>query len=143
MSEFPTSIRSFDGKVLPGQQIAWPRQPEPGEKPLRFEPGNTTLVYLRHAPRRLFRRTDPIHESLVIEMDRPLTEIQLGQAIPVSRLVYQAGTEILMYRSVQASGSVKLVRPAVLDVELTFTSPIVDHENKGDISLSGRVNLNL
>ncbi|MCG8421272.1 MAG: hypothetical protein MJE77_25410 [Proteobacteria bacterium] len=73
MARFPSILDGFDVKLLPNQRIQWPERPWTEDIPLRYGPGTTHLIELRHSPGRKSLVGDPIHEPLVVET-APQTE---------------------------------------------------------------------
>lgn len=144
MADYPTAIGEFDAEWLPQTRLGWPEERSLGaSEPLRLQPGDRAVLRLRHAPRRMPWRRQPVHEEVCVEVEGDLLALAPGERLALVRMVYQAGTELPFFRSVKARGQVTVVDRSAgelaLDVALTFEQPLVDEDKLGEVALQGRV----
>lgn len=141
-SPWQSKLGAFDVALRPQTRMRWPSAVLHPEDRIELEPGAGDLLILGHAPSRHFSGREPIHQSLMIELARPLAESTAG-ALALDRVAYRAGAERLAYQTTSAAGTVILLEARAdgyeLSVELMLLAPELGLElgGAGSRQLSG------
>lgn len=148
MADYPSALGEFDAEWLPDNRLGWPDDGQlSANAPLRFQPGDRVVLRLHRATRRRPWRLQPVHEELCVELEPSALEVAAGERMELNRLVYQAGTEIMFFRSTTARGAVTVLDRVegelVLGIALTFEQPVADVDGLGTLMLEGRVRVAL
>jgi hypothetical protein len=136
-------LTAFDASVRRGARLRLPAdRPLGTAERIEVDPGIGDLLELRHAPSRRFLGREPVHESLMIELARPLAGAALG-TLALGRVAYRAGSERLTYQATRAVGTLTLVEvsPArfTIDAALTLIDPELDVDRVGSRALVGSI----
>jgi hypothetical protein len=138
-------VQGFEPSVIRGRSVVLPvsaASPE-ATPPGLEDSGNDVLVLNRGATTRFLSR-DPVHEEVLVGLDRPLAGAVAGAALAVLSATFQSGGERVAYRALAREGRVTVVEAGkgglLLDLAIDFT-PDVDRGDRGPLALRGRVRL--
>jgi hypothetical protein len=103
-------------------------------------PGTGDVLVLSYRPTRRFLRSEPIHESLMLEVEPSLADASIGP-LRLVRAVYRSGSERIKYQATRIEGTVETVEVkadrVVLAATLTVVAPDLDVDGLGPHVLSG------
>lgn len=141
-SAWQSKLGAFDVELRPHTHMRWPSAVLHPEDRIDLEAGAGDLLILGHAPSRHFSGREPIHQSLMIELARPLAVSTAG-ALALARVAYRAGAERLAYQTTSVAGSVILLESRAdgyeLSIELMLVAPELELASAGSRQLSGVV----
>jgi hypothetical protein len=138
------ALDAFEARLRPATGMRWPLGSRLGpSEAIELGPADTDLLILhRNPPPKAMRGA--VHESLMIELGRPLVECEPG-ALPIRRAVYRSGAERITYQSTRVRGGLSLIASSgdryVLSATFTFLAPELDLDRVGPRQLAGTIHL--
>ena len=137
------TLGGFDARLRLQTGLRWPvgERLGPGEA-IELTRAPLDLLVLAHQAPVRGPRGELEHETLMIELARPLAECKPG-LVPVRRLVYRRGSERLTYQATRVVGSIALVAVTpedfVLAATLSLVAPDLDLDGLGPRLLAGTI----
>ncbi len=135
-------LGAFEAELRVGTCLRWPAETLAPRDVVELVRGDGDVLLLSHSPSRHFGGREPVHQSLMLELPRPLARAAVG-AQALGRVVYRAGAERLLYQTTSIAGTVILLEAGPdsyeLSLDLTLVAPELDATGGSSRQLSGVV----